>query len=136
MNNIEIIIKELIEYGKVHLDLDELDSIYVRNEILDLLKLDSISEEELDLSYIKDLKVPDSLLDKLKNYLENNNFENPDLLLVRIMGLLSPLPSQVVKKVNEKEKEQSGKGMDYLFDLEIKNNYIQKTAIDKNIYFK
>ena len=52
------------------------------------------------------------------------------------MGLLTPMPSEVINKINALENKKVDLGLDYLFDLQIKNNYIQKTAIDKNIYFK
>ena len=134
--NVKITIEKLLAYAKYHLYLDPLDEIYFRNRLLQMLDVDSPLEEKVDLSYIKDLKVPDTILAEVKEYLISRGKENPDLILVEIMGLLSPLPSTVAKKVNELEKEEAGKGLDYLFDLSIKNNYIQKTAIDRNIYFR
>ena len=74
-----------------------------------------------------------NILDKLKEHLVAKNVANPDLVLVQVMGMLSPSPSYVGHKVLDLEKEEPGKGLDYLHDLSIKNNYIQKTAIDKNL---
>lgn len=136
MKNLKLIIEELIEYGKVHLDLNDLDAIYVRNLLLNRLHVDSPFEGEADFSFIKELKVPDVILDELRETLASEGFENIELLLVEIMGMISPMPNYVSRKVLALEKEAPGKGLDYLFDLEIKNNYIQKTAIDRNIYFK
>ena len=136
MKTVDIIIEELIEYGKVHLGLEDLDAIYARNILMHKLNVASPYEDDLDLDFIKDLKVPDILLDELRENLLASGKENVELLLVDIMGELSPRPSFVADKVLSLEKEEHGKGLDYLFDLEIKNNYIQKTAIDKNIYFK
>lgn len=136
MKDLNIIIEELIEYGKVHLGLEDLDAIYARNILMHKLNIASPYEDDLDLDFIKDLKVPDILLDELRENLLASGKENVELLLVDIMGELSPRPSFVADKVLSLEKEEHGKGLDYLFDLEIKNNYIQKTAIDKNIYFK
>ena len=136
MKDLKLIIEELIEYGKVHLDLNDLDAIYVRNLLLHRLNEDAPYDKEVDLSFIKDLTVPDVLLDELRETLSSKGFENIELLLVEIMGMISPMPSAVSEKVLELEKQEPGKGLDYLFNLEIKNNYIQKTAIDRNIYFK
>ena len=133
------LVKKLVYYGKVHLGLNELDSIYVENALYRKLKL-LPEEKEYDLSYIKDLKVPDILIDELRNYIKENNLVDEDkveLFIVEIMGDITPLPSQVVEKFNElKTLYGNQKACEYLLDLEIKNNYIQKTAVDKNIYWK
>jgi len=136
MKEINKIIEELIEYAKIHLDLNDLDAIYVRNILLNKLQATEPYEGEIDIDYIKQLKVPDVLLDELREYLSSKEYSNIELLLVDIMGILSPRPNYVAEKVLTLEKQKAGLGLDYLFDLEIKNNYIQKTAIDKNIYFK
>lgn len=136
MKDLKLIVEELIQYGKIHLHLNDLDAIYVRNLLLHRLNEPSPYEGECDFAFINDLKVPDVLLDELRETLSSKGVENIELLLVEIMGMLTPMPSDVAKTVLELEKQEAGKGLDYLFDLEIKNNYIQKTAIDKNIYFK
>lgn len=136
MKDIKVIIEELIEYAKKHLYLEDLDALYKRNLLLDILGVDiPYMGEKLNLDYTKDLKVPDILLDEVREYLTSKNAENIELTIVKIMGLLSPLPSQVDKKAHDLEKSHHGEGLDYLFDLSIKNNYIQKTAIDRNIFF-
>ena len=136
MKDLKLIIEELIQYGRVHLSLNELDAVYVRNLLLHRLNEASPYEGECDFAFIDELKVPDMLLDELRETLSSKGVENIELLLVEIMGMLTPMPSTVAERVLALEKEEPGKGLDYLFDLEIKNNYIQKTAIDRNIYFK
>ena len=136
MKDLGLIIEELIEYGKVHLGLLKLDAIYARNALLKLLDVLHPFDGEIDNEFIKNLEVPDVILDEVREHLVEKNIPNPDLVLVEIMGILTPTPSFVGHKVLELEKEEKGKGLDYLYDLSIKNNYIQKTAIDKNIYFK
>ena len=134
--DIKLTIEKLLKYSLVHLGLDKNDEIYFRNRLLSILNVDSPYFGEVNLEYISTLEVPDTLLEEVKEYLVRNNEENIEQKLVEIMGLLSPLPSQVIRKVNELENEKEGSGLDYLYNLSIKNNYIQKTAIDKNIYFK
>ena len=133
------LVKKLVYYGKVHLGLNELDSIYVENVLYRKLKLVPC-DENIDLSYINDLKVPDILLDELRVHIRETNLvseENIELFIVEIMGDITPLPSQVASKFNElKDKYGNQVACNYLLDLEIKNNYIQKTAVDKNIYWK
>lgn len=133
------LVKKLVYYGKKHLGLDTLDAIYVENVLYRKLMIQP-SEETIDLSYIDDLCVPDVLLDELRGYLKENNIvseENLELFIVELMGDITPLPSQVVATFNKlKEEEGNEAACNYLLNLEIKNNYIQKTAVDKNIYWK
>ena len=133
---IEKTIEELLVYAKYHLGLEEDDTIYYRNMMLRKLngKLPyegSVNEEE-----IKELKVPDTIIEKLSEYILKENIVTEDkleLFLTELMGDLTPLPS----KVNEVFKSQeSDKALDYLYDLSIKNNYIQKTKVDKNILWE
>ena len=134
--DIKLTIEKLLRYAQIHLGLDELDEVYFRNILLDRLEVDSPYIGEIDLEYINELKVPETILDEVREYLITKNVELPELIISEIMGLLSPLPSRVVFITKELERVKSGLGLDYLFDLSIKNNYIQKSAIDKNIYFK
>lgn len=131
---LSLTIEKLVYYAKKHLSLKEEDALYVKNIILEKLSIDSPSEEKYNQEEIDCLKVPDVLINELISQLKG--YENPEMIATQIMGLLSPLPSVIIEKVYSLEKEESGKGLDYLFELQIKNFYIQKTAIDKNIYFK
>ena len=123
------LVKKLVYYGKKHLGLNDLDAIYVTNALYRKLKIQH-SEEEVDLSYIDELIVPDVLLDELRAHIKENNLvseEEVELFIVEIMGDITPLPSQVVNRFNELKKEKNAlEACNYLLDLEIKNNYIQK----------
>ena len=133
------LVKKLVYYGQKHLGLNNLDAIYVSNVLYRKLNI-QYSEEEVELNYIDDLNVPDVLLDELREHIKNNNLveeSKVELFIVEIMGDITPLPSQVVNTFNKLKEEQGNEAAcNYLLDLEIKNNYIQKTAVDKNIYWK
>ena len=133
------LVRKLVYYGQKHLGLNDLDSIYISNVLYRKLKL-QYSEEEIDLSYIDELKVPDVLLDELRAHIREINLvdeANIELFIVEIMGDITPLPSQVRDTFNKLKVEKGNEAAcNYLLDLEIKNNYIQKTAVDKNIYWK
>lgn len=137
MENIKITIEKLLKYAEFHLELKQLDKIYYRNLLLHILQVDSpYVGEELSLDYIASLEVPDSILKEVNDYLEEKKHSFPSQVITLIMGLLTPIPSEVDSIIKEKEQEEKGKGLHYLYSLSIKNNYIQKTSIDKNIYFK
>ena len=82
--------------------------------------------------------VPDELINELISYaIENQLADNEieaDLFANYIMGVLSPKPSEVNNMfMSLKEKTGSQSACDYLYNLSIKNYYVRKTAIDKNI---
>lgn len=136
MKEVNEVIEELLFYGKKHLDLNDLDEVYLRNLLLHRLNCSEPFMGKIDEDKISSLTVADSLIEDLNEAIKSRDGEVSPLLNVEILGLLTPMPSFVADKVNRLEKEEHGKGLDYLFNLEIANNYIQKTAIDKNIYFK
>lgn len=128
----------LIAYAKKNLKLEGLNEIYVRNT---LMKKFNIEEEyyDTDTSIVNDLVRPDILIEKLSKDLVDNGFaleENVHLLVDEIFGDLSLSPNEFLiefKKIEEsKGKEEA---LEFFYDYQIKNNYIQKTAIEKNIHW-
>ena len=137
MTDGKILVEKLLRYAKIHTYLNPRDEIYFRNILLREFKLDEPTEEKVDLSYIDKLDVPDVLVEETEKYaLENGLCEEgyQNLYSTYIMGLLSPLPSEVNRKFNLIKQEQGiEKACEYFYTLSVKNNYVQKTAIGRNL---
>lgn len=138
MINGKILVEKLITYAKEFLYLNELDEIYVRNTILTLFHLSSPCEESLNLKFIKEMTVPDVLFAEIKDYAKENNIAEDDtqaeLFASFIMGILTQKPAEISQMFTYlKEKMGSQSACDYLYKISVMNNYIQKTAISKNI---
>lgn len=133
----KILIEKLLAYAKAHLHLNARDEIYFRNLLLREFKIDQPLEESLALEEVLGMTVPDALVKDIEEYAIENNLivdGEQDLYSTYIMGMLSPLPSMVNEEFNRiKEEEGIERACDYLFDLSIKNNYVRKTAIEKNL---
>jgi UDPglucose--hexose-1-phosphate uridylyltransferase len=134
-------IEKLISYAKCHLGLNSDDEMYMRNSILHELELDSFPSNVIEINEkeIAGLKVPDLLIEELHAYFINElklSDKETELKETKIMGILSPLPSEVNRKFYELRKEDDFKALSYLYDLSIKNNYVAKTRIDKNLFWK
>lgn len=132
------LVERLLIYAQVFLDLNELDVIYKRNILLHLFNLSSPYNKTVKEDKIKEMQVPDELIEDIMAYsLENGICEDElsaDLFANYIFGILSPNPSVVNDRfMSIKENLGSQVACDYLYDLCIRNNYIRKTAIDKNI---
>ena len=79
------------------------------------------TQEELDLTFIDSLDVPDVLVNEIEEYARENALAEEgleNLYSTYIMGLLSPLPSKVNQTfLDIKQKEGIEKACQYLYDL-------------------
>ncbi len=137
MINGKILVEKLLKYAHAFLGLSGRDDIYMRNLLLREFKLDEPAKEVPDLSFIDSLDVPDVIVEELEQFAVENGLTTDiekNLYSTFIMGVLSPLPSVVNEKFRA-IKESSGikAACKYFYDLSVKNNYVQKTAIGKNL---
>lgn len=130
------LIEKLLAYGVKYLFLNKDDLIFIRNTLLFKLKVDEPSEKLLDFEAINNLDVPDCLINELEVYtkevLQLDNFGS-EQLIEDVMGLITPRPSFINEhfyKLYQSSKEEAVK---FLYDLNIKANYVQKTKIAQNI---
>ena len=133
----KLLVEKLLKYAKCHLGLKDRDEIYFRNLLLREFKLDQPIKCAGDLSFIEKLDVPDIITEELERFAVENGFIQKgleNLYSTYIFGLLSPLPSQVNQTFLDIKKN---KGIEaackYFYDLSVKNNYVQKTAIGRNL---
>ncbi|MBO5851590.1 MAG: UDP-glucose--hexose-1-phosphate uridylyltransferase [Clostridia bacterium] len=138
MIDAKILVEKLIVYAKEFLSLSELDVIYTRNLLLKEFSLSSPTYDEIDFEEIKNLSVPDVLIDEIKQCaieigVATNELE-ADLFANYIFGLLTPSPSEVNKTFAMlKENFGAETACKHLYNLSQKNYYIRKTDIEKNV---
>ena len=138
MINGKILVEKLIKYAKEFLYLNDLDEIYVRNTVLTLFHLTSPADNVPNLDYLKEMTVPDVLFNEVKDYAVENNIAEDDtqatLFASFVMGILTQKPAEINQTFKSlKEKRGAQSACEYLYNLSVMNNYIQKTAISKNI---
>ena len=133
----KILVEELLAYAVAHLSPDPLDIPYLRNRILAILKLDGATGAAVDTAWVKDLEVPDALTEKVREYalaegLCEEGYEA--IFATEVMGLLTPPPSAINATFARIAKEESyEKAVAWFYALCIHNDYIQKTAISRNM---
>ena len=132
---IEKLIEELLQYSIIHLHLNEEDAIFYRNFLMSEFDVKSPFEGEVDIDEIKAMDVPDALVNKFMTYMIENGFseKEADAKLTKILGLLSPIPSKVIETFNALYTVDKALATEYLFNLGIKSNYVQKTKIAQNV---
>lgn len=136
---IDVAVENLIQYAKSHLLLDDLDEMYVRNLVLDLLKVDSYTQYEIDEDAIDEMACPDEIIAPLVSYALSNGVikeGEEDYFATKLMGLVSLKPSEVVDMFDDLHDHSPAKAFEWLHDYSIKNDYIKLTAISKNKHWE
>ncbi|MGL5330678.1 MAG: UDP-glucose--hexose-1-phosphate uridylyltransferase [Peptostreptococcaceae bacterium] len=131
--------ERLVSYGLNKKLFEKEDTIYIRNSLIELFKLDEYIIEEVQ---DENLENPTQILDNLLNYayemgiLESNTPVYRDLLDTKIMNLLTPRPSEVIKEFNNRYKVNKKSATDYLYDLSKSCDYVRTDRIAQNISYK
>ncbi|MFY9176117.1 MAG: UDP-glucose--hexose-1-phosphate uridylyltransferase [Caldicoprobacterales bacterium] len=133
------LIEQLIAYGLENEMIRHEDIFFVRNQLLDLLNIPEPWEGSLDSfkEYIPDTATP--ILEKILDYaaqegiIPENTLVYRDLLDTKIMGLITPMPSQVIDRFNSiKETHGIKSATDDFYRLCRKCDYIRVNRIAKN----
>lgn len=138
MINGKILVEKLIVYARTFLYLHELDEVYTRNILLGEFGLVSADPNpEINEEKIAKMTIPDELFNEVMDYARENSLCEEgyeEIFATYIFGILTPKPSEINNTMSYlREKISAKAACEYLYNLSIKNNYIRKSAIDKNI---
>lgn len=138
--NINYEVERLINYGIKKNLIDVEDTIYIRNQFLDLLGIEGYDYSEINIE--EDLDTPTEILDKIltasfeNGKLESNTIVYRDLLDTKIMGVLTPRPSTVIKTFNNLYKDNKVLATKYFYNLSKSTDYIRTDRIAQNMVWK
>lgn len=126
-------IKALVNYGaEQHLIEDE-DRIYTTNTICAALGLDTYEEPEHEC-HGELCDILTSILDyAVKNGLCEDSVVYRDLFDTKIMGLLTPRPSQVIKEFRDRYAKSPKEATEYYYHLSRKTDYIREYRIKNDV---
>lgn len=136
MNNINTLITELVKYGTENGLVDEADKVYVTNTLLDTLGL-SDYEEDADALKASTRSIQ-SILDDILDYAKDNEIceldtvTQRDLFDTKLMGCITPLPSVVRAKFNEKLAHSTKEATDFYYSFSKATNYIRTERVAKD----
>lgn len=131
---IEKSIERALSYAKSHLGLKEEDVPYFRNLILHRFGLELPYEGEVEDEAIAELSLPDILVKELIQECMARGLDEGEAQreATWVLGILSPLPSEVNARFEELREKDPSLATDYLYSLSIANDYVAKSRIDKN----
>ena len=135
-------IRKLIVYGLKTGLVPEQDKIYTTNRLLELFELDELEdvdekkEQEIEGTDVEDLE--NILSDMLyyayeKGILKENGVVYRDLFDTKIMSILMPRPSEVIKTFQEYYGQDAQKATDYYYKLSCDSDYIRRYRIKKDM---
>ena len=129
-------IAKLVQYGLNTGLIEPEDRIYTTNRLLELFGLDEPSEEEIPEQVgEEDLEgILAEMLDYAadKGLLAENSVVYRDLFDTRIMGLLVPRPSEVIRNFYENYEKGPKKATEYFYKLSQDSDYIRRYRIKKD----
>lgn len=126
------LISELVSYGMTNELIAEDDKVYVINRLLELFdKKDFVWSDE------KIRSIHMILADMMKYAIEkgimvDDTITSKDLFDTKIMGLITPMPSQVREKFKGLYTESPKLATDYYYKLSQDTNYIRRDRIEKD----
>ncbi len=138
MINGKLLAEKLVVYAKNFLYLSELDVVYTRNILLGEFGLTAAEvNPKIDEENIASMQLPDELFNEVMQYAKENSLCEEgyeEIFATYIFGILTPKPSEINNTMTYlREKMGAKAACEYLYNISIKNNYIRKSAIDKNI---
>ena len=134
-------LNNLISFALYHKLITPEDKVWAANSLIGILGLDSFEFEKNITEDFSSLKSPDAIFEKIldwaveKNLIEDTQTER-DLLDTKLMGVLTPRPSDVIAEFESLYKSSPVKATDYFYGLGISSNYIRSERTAKNICWK
>lgn len=128
-------IKKLVEYGLLTGLIEEEDRIYTTNRLLELFGLDELEDGGGDAAAaVEDLEaiLKDMLDYACEKGLTQDSVVYRDLFDTKIMGLLTPRPSEVIRTFQEKYASDPKEATDYFYKLSRDTDYIRRYRIAKD----
>ncbi|MGO4994097.1 UDP-glucose--hexose-1-phosphate uridylyltransferase [Jeotgalibaca porci] len=130
-------IRQLLQIGVSKGYIDPLDVILKQNQLLQVLKKDSLRTDEtlpLELPEAKTL-FPLLLADAIEHGVITDTITQRAILSAQIMAIITPDTSVVNRTFWDLYKEKPQAATDWFYELSQVNDYIQTEAIAKNIAF-
>ena len=133
-NRLDLCINELVSYAVKHNLIEKEDSAYITARLMSVFGIDSITDavsrkkrelceilaELCDIAYERGIIESDSVVYR-------------DLFDTRVMGELTPRPSEVIRIFREKYAHSPREATDYFYRLSCDSNYIRCDRISRDV---
>ena len=133
---IDLSIEKLVNYALQKGLIEECDRVWAENALLSALHLDSFTRpEETENAELEPI-LAELIAYGVENGLLDGSITEKDLFDSRLMGLLTPRPSDVIGKFRALYAEDPKKATDYYYDLSRATDYIRTYRVVKDLKWK
>ncbi len=127
-------IQKLIDYAFKNELITKYDIYVVRNQLMEALNLTDWKETDSEYSN----ETIDEILKPLIEYTCENNIigdtaNSRDLFDTKLMGILTPMPREVVSEFNKRYAVNPKEATDWYYDFSKKLNYVRAGRIEKDL---
>ena len=130
--NINTAVKSLVNYAIKNEMIEKWDEIWAINTVCQALNIDSFEECEAENAELEDILA--SILDyAVENGLCEDSVVYRDLFDTKIMGLLTPKPSEVISKFHFLYSRDKKAATDYYYKLCQDSDYIRRYRIKNDL---
>jgi UDPglucose--hexose-1-phosphate uridylyltransferase len=131
-------IKKLVIYGLDKKLIEPEDETYTINQYLEVFRLDEyddpdVTGEEIILPEILG-HLTDAAYDRY--IIKSDDIITRDLFDTKLMGILTPKPSQVIKKFRTYYEESPKKATEFFYEFSQDTNYIRRDRVKKDMKWK
>ncbi len=131
-------IKKLTAYGLMTGLIEKEDEIYTINRLLELFELDELTDESGTDRVSMEVEELEEVLGRMMDYavekgiMKEDGIVYRDLFDTRIMSMLVPRPSEVIRRFRELYEQDAEKATDYYYKLSQDTDYIRRYRIKKD----
>lgn len=130
--NINVAVKSLVKYAISNGMIEKWDEIWAINTVCQALNMDSFEDCEAENAELEDILA--SILDyAVENGLCEDSVVYRDLFDTKIMGLLTPKPSEVISKFHFLYSRDKKAATDYYYKLCQDSDYIRRYRIKNDL---
>lgn len=130
--NINVAVKSLVRYAINNGMIEKWDEIWAINTVCQALNMDSFDDCEAENAELEDILA--SILDyAVENDLCEDSVVYRDLFDTKIMGLLTPKPSEVISKFHFLYSRDKKAATDYYYKLCQDSDYIRRYRIKNDL---
>ena len=133
---IDVSIEKLVNYAISKGLIEECDRVWAENALLSALRLDSFTRPENVEDAALEPILAELIAYGVENGLLDDSITEKDLFDSRLMGLLTPRPSEVIGKFRTLYAEDPKKATDYYYDLSRATDYIRTYRVVKDLKWK
>lgn len=129
-------IRQLVQYGILTGLVEKEDETYTTNRLLELFQIEDPEDSDMDVTM--DPGDLEAVLGEMMDYayekglMTENSVVYRDLFDTKIMGVLTPRPSEVIRVFQEKYEKDPKEATDYFYKLSQDTDYIRRYRIKKD----